>query len=198
MFIQIIQGKARDKAGLERQNDAWERDIQSGAKGYLGMTGGVADDGTAVFLARFDSEAAAQANSARPEQGEWWNDTAKCFDGEVTFQNCTDVDLEVIGNPDDAGFVQIMQGTASNKSRVRELEQQLLPKLKQMRPDILGSVRAWDGDRWMQAVYFTSEADARNGETAMGEDAPPELEEFFELSGEPTFIDLKDPWLKTP
>lgn len=198
MFIQIIQGKINDKAEMDRLNDQWEKELAPGAKGYLGMTGGVADDGTAIFLARFESEQAAKANSERPEQGAWWNEASKCFDGAVTFRNCTDVDLETVGNPDDAGFVQIMQGHASNKARVRELEAQLLPQLKAMRSDILGSVRAWDGDDWTQAIYFTSEADARQGEAKMTGEPPAELAELFELSGEPTFIDLKDPWLRSP
>ena len=83
MFIQVIQGKTNDKAGLLRQNERWEQELAPAAKGYLGMTGGVADDGTAIFLARFESEQAAEANSDRPEQGAWWNETAKAFGGEV-------------------------------------------------------------------------------------------------------------------
>ena len=56
MFIQVIQGKTKDKAGLSRQNDSWGTDLEPGATGYLGMTGGVADDGTVIMLARFESE----------------------------------------------------------------------------------------------------------------------------------------------
>src|SRR5689334_11063567 len=127
MFIQVIQGKTGDKAGLARQNDRWQKDLAPGATGYLGMTGGVADDGTVVFLARFDSEAAARANSERPEQGTWWSDTAKYFEGDVTFRDCTDVDVEQIGDLDRAGFVQVMQGVASDKDRVRQIGSQLTP-----------------------------------------------------------------------
>ncbi|WP_219414363.1 hypothetical protein [Pseudonocardia nigra] len=47
------------------------------------------------------------------------------------------------------------------------------------------------------AIYFTSEADAREGER---KEVPPELaaqmEEMNKLSiGEPEFFDLKQPWL---
>ena len=45
------------------------------------------DDGTLVLLARFESEEAARANSERPEQGEWWAETEKIFDGEPTFKD---------------------------------------------------------------------------------------------------------------
>jgi hypothetical protein len=196
MFIQVIQGKTNDKDGLARQNDQWGTDLAPGAKGYLGMTGGVADDGTVIVLARFESEAAAKANSERPEQGAWWNDTVKYFDGDITFHNCTDVDVETIGNPDDAGFVQVMQGTSSNKARVRELGPQLTSKMAQLRPDVLGNVVAWDGDQFTQVVYFRSEAEAREGEKKMDQ-APPELHEIMELAPVSGYLDLKDPWIKS-
>jgi hypothetical protein len=197
MFIQVIEGKTSDKAGLARQNDRWQMDLAPGAKGYLGMTGGVADDGTVIMLARFESQAAATANSERAEQGAWWTDTAKCFDGEVSFRNCTDVDVDEIGNLDDAGFVQVMQGTASDKARVRELGSHLTSKMAELRPDVLGNVIAWDGDHFTQLVYFSSEAEAREGEKKMG-DAPPELLEIMELAPVSTYTDLKDPWIKSP
>jgi hypothetical protein len=199
MFIQIIQGKTNDKAGLTRQNDRWEQELQPGAKGYLGMTGGVAEDGTAIFLARFESEAAANANSQRPEQGAWWNETAKYFDGEPAFRNCSEVDVTQIGDLDSAGFAQVMQGTCSDPARMRALDKKLMPELQRIRPDVLGSVRAWDGNDFTEVVYFTSEAAARDGERKMNESEPPaELEEYMALSGEMSFLDLKEPWVESP
>ena len=194
MFIQVIQGRINDKAGIARQNDQWEAELAAGAKGYLGMTGGVADDGTAVFLARFDSAASAKANSERPEQGAWWNETVKYFDGDVTFRDCTDVDVEQIGDLDSARFVQVMQGTSSDKARVRKLGPQLTAKIAELRPDVLGNVVAWDGDQFVQVVYFRSEGDAREGEKKMDQ-PPPELQEIMELAPVTSYIDLKDPWI---
>ena len=196
MFIQVIQGKTNDKAGLAQQNDRWESDLAPGAKGYLGMTGGVADDGTAIFLARFDDEKSAKANSERPEQGSWWSDTVKYFTGDVTFRDCTDVDVEQIGDLDSAGFVQVMQGTASDKARVRQIGPQLTAKIAGLRPDVLGTVIAWDGDQFIQTVYFRSEAEAREGEKKMDQ-APPELQEIMELAPATSYLDLKDPWIKS-
>ena len=196
MFIQVIQGRTNDASAVAAQNDRWQADLAPGAKGYLGMTGGVADDGTVIVLARFDSEASATANSERPEQGEWWNDMASLLDGEVTFHNCSDVDVEQMGDLDGARFVQVMQGTATNKARVRELGPQLASKMADLRPDVLGTVVAWDGDEFTQAVYFRSEADARKGETKMDQ-APPELHEVMELAPPTSFIDLTDPWVKS-
>jgi hypothetical protein len=198
MFIQVIKGNTNDTDGLRRQLDRWQEEVRPGAKGYLGTTGGVADDGTAIFLARFESEEAARANSNRAEQGSWWNDTSKYFDGEVTFQDCKEADTTLAGGTDDAGFVQLMQGRARNKARLRELEQQLMPQMTEMRPDVIGSVRGWDGDRFTEAIYFTSEADARKGEENMPQDGGQELEEFVSLVEDLTYIDLKDPWLRSP
>jgi len=196
MFIQVIEGKTSDKSGLARQNEKWETDLAPGASGYLGMTGGGADDGTVIFLARFDNEAAARSNSERPEQGSWWNETAKYFDGDVTFRDCADVDVEQIGDLDAAEFVQVMQGTSSDKARVRQIGAQLTAKLAELRPDVLGTVIAWNGDQFTQVVYFRSEAEARDGEKKMDQ-APPELQEIMELAPVTSYVDLKDPWIKS-
>ncbi len=66
------------------------------------------------------------------------------------------------------------------------------------RPDIIGSVGIeHDDGAYTMAIYFTSEAEAREGES---KEPPPELkaqmEEMDALSvGETEFFDLKDPWL---
>jgi hypothetical protein len=195
-LIKDNHANTNDTAGPARHNDRWEADIAPGAAGYLGMTGGVADDGTVIMLARFDSAASAKANSERPEQGSWWTETAKCFDGEVTFRDCTDVDVEEIGDLDEAGFVQVMQGTSSDKARVREIGPQLTSKMAELRPDVLGNVVAWDGDQFTQLVYFRGEAEAREGEKKMDQ-APPELQEIMELAPVTSYIDLKDPWIRS-
>lgn len=197
MFIQVIQGKANDPDGLRRQFDRWQQELRPGAKGYLGSTGGVADDGTAIVLARFESEEAARANSDRPEQGAWWNETAKYFDGDPAFRNCTEVDTILAGGSDDAGFVQVMQGRVKNRDRLRELEAELMPKMAEQRPDVIGSVRGWDGGHFTEAVYFTSEADARKGETSTPGDGAEDFAEYESLVESLTYIDLKDPWLHT-
>lgn len=198
MFMQVIQGKTNDTDALRRQLDRWQEQLGSGAAGYLGTTGGVADDGTAIFLARFESEEAARANSDRPEQGEWWGETAKCFAGEVTFRDCADVDTMFAGGSDDAGFVQVMQGRARDRERLRALEQSFEPRMSELRPDVIGSVRGWDGDYFTEAIYFTSEAEAREGEANMAEGAEDNMEEFSSLVEDVTFIDLKGPWLRSP
>ncbi len=198
MFIQVIQGRTTDADGLRRQLDRWQDELGPGATGYLGTTGGVAEDGTAIMLARFESEEAARANSDRPEQGAWWAETAKFFDGEVTFRDCTDVDTTLAGGSDDAGFVQVMQGRVRDRQRLRALEEVFVKQMTELRPDVIGSVRAWDGDFFTEAIYFTSEEEARKGEASMPESGGEEFEEYTALVEDLTYIDLKDPWLRSP
>jgi hypothetical protein len=70
----------------------------------------------------------------------------------------------------------------------------MLEQLRAARPDLLGGHRVWfDDGTYVEAAYFTSEADARRGEKA-GDFAAPQ-QEYTDMFGEPTFIDLRDPLL---
>jgi hypothetical protein len=201
MFVQVIQGRVSDPAGQRALMDRWSSELGPGADGWLGATSGVADDGTGISVVRFESEDAARRNSDRPEQGAWWEQMAATYDGEPTFQDCTMVDVETPGDPAQAGFVQVMRGQSSDIKRARELMANDDTDWASFRPDILGTVWAGSDDgAWTMTIYFTSEAAAREGEQ---KEPPPELaahmEELNSLSvGEPTFIDLRDPWLVSP
>ena len=193
MFIQVIQGDVRDADQLHRQLERWRTEIKPGARGYLGSTGGVTLEGRGITLVRFESEEAARANSERSEQGAWWNEAVKAFDGEVAFHDCRDVDRALGGGSNAAGFVQVIQGRANDQAEMRRRAPQLEQQLHERRPDILGIVVGWHGDGgFTQAVYFTSAEDARQGEAATDND---ELRrEFMSLiDGEPTFFDLPTP-----
>jgi hypothetical protein len=161
----------------------------------------VTEDGRFIALARFESEEAARRNSDRPEQDAWWAQTAKVFTGEATFHDSSNVIVDVTGEPDKAGFVQVMQGRSSDPAKARELMSEDSPEWAAFRPEIIGSVAVeHDGDAYTMAIYFTSEAEAREGER---KEPPPELkaqmEEMNALSvGEVDFFDLKQPWLYSP
>jgi hypothetical protein len=201
MFVQVIKGRTSDPAGMQAHMEEWASSVAQGAEGWLGATAGVTDDGTAVAVARFDSEDAARRNSERPEQGEWWTKMATYYDGEPEFRDCTIVDVDTYGDPNQAGFVQVMQGTVSDPGRARDLMAGDTTDWPSFRPDILGTLWASTaGGDWTMVIYFTSEAEAREGEQ---KDPPPEaaalMEELNSLgSGEPTYLDLRDPWLTSP
>ena len=201
MFVQVIQGKVADVGKARAALDQWHETLAPGAVGWLGSTAGVTDDGTFIALARFESEEAARRNGDRPEQDRWWSETAKLFSGEPTFHNSTDVDVDVAGDPDQAGFVQIMQGKISDPARAKAIMAQDTGERAAYRPDVLGTIVAQheDGDYTM-AVYFTSEEEARAGERK--EPSPAMKEQMEQMNalmlGAPLFFDLKRPWLHSP
>ncbi len=201
MFVQVIQGRTSDAGQVRAQLDKWVKEVAPGAVGWLGSTSGVTEDGRVIALARFESEEAAQQNSDRPEQSAWWQGMAALFSDEPVFHNSSSVEVDTPGDPSQAGFVQIMQGRSKDPDRQRELMANDPTDWESFRPDILGTVSiAHDGDAWTMAIYFTSEAAAREGEQ---KEPPPEMQQMMkemdELSiGEPVFYDLKDPWLDAP
>ena len=200
MFVQVIQGKVRDKAEVRAQLDRWVSDLAPRSVGWLGTTAGVTDDGTFVALARFESEAAADKNSSLPEQGEWWDTMAATFDGEPAFHNSTTARTDLAGDPSQAGFVQVMQGTTSDPDRLWALLTDDPVDLAAARPDILGRLMCLhDAGAWTMAIWFTSEAEAREGEKKeMPPEAAERMAELRALGDEPSYLDLREPWMDGP
>lgn len=201
MFAQVIQGRTSDAEAVRAAAERWVKELAPGAAGWLGSTVGVTDDGRFVAIARFESAEAARRNSERAEQGQWWEETRRLFDDEPTFLDSEDISVEMAGDPDRAEFVQVMQGRTTDTARSKELMARFrLEDMQELRPEILGSVLIWqDGGRWTQAIYFTSEAAAREGERS----EPPEawqtaMSELMELGGEPDFLDIRRPVLHSP
>lgn len=201
MFVQVIQGRVSDAAGLKRQFDRWQEELAPSAEGWLGITGGITEDGRFVALARFTDEDAARKNSDRREQGDWWAETEKCL-ADVMFHDCTLVDTTLGGGSDDAGFVQVMQGKVTDVEKARALNAEGDKMLPNERPDVIGGITAWhpQNGRFTAAYYFTSEAEARKGEAAMADsesfgDYAKQMGEIAD--GEPEYMDLKEPWLSS-
>jgi hypothetical protein len=196
MFVQVIEARTSDPDGVRQQLDRWMADLRPGAKGYIGTTSGVAADGRTVALVRFESEDAARANSNRPEQGAWWAEMEKLLD-DVRFSESSDVTTFLAGGSDDAGFVQVMKVAGVDRSKIEDGDRQFEPLAATLRPDLIGGVRVWTGpDSMIEANYFTSEADAREGEKV---EPPPEVAEGFAdymaMMKEAEFVDFSDPYL---
>ena len=201
MFVQVIQGRVADPARVKAALDRWAEELAPEAEGWLGTTAGVTEDGRFVAAARFESEEAARRNSDRPEQDRWWAETSRLFDGEPSFLDSSDVEVDTNGDPATATFVQVMQGRTSDPERARRLMTDDSIDWSAFRPDLLGSVAVGhDGGAYTMVMWFTSEAEAREGER---KEPPPELkaqmDEMASLGvGEPEFFDLKDPWMYAP
>lgn len=198
MFVQVIQGKAKDAAGLRKQIERWDQELKPGAIGYLGSTAGVTADGEFISLVRFEGEESAQANGARAEQTAWWEETAQYLEDPL-FHDCTLVDLMDEGGSDDAGFVQVIQGKVTDVEKARALDKGTQEQMKDMRPDVIGGIVAWhpENGRYTNAIYFTSEAEARVKEKESA--SSPEFEAFMKewqalSDGEPKFLDITEPW----
>jgi len=200
MFVQVIQGKVADADGLRSAVEQWRDVIAPSVSGWLGTTGGVTADGTAIAVVRFESAQVARTNSERPEQQQWWAEASKYFAGEVSFHDCPDVYTFLDGGSDDAGFVQIIQSRTGDPGRARELMDEAGEAMRAQRPDVIGGfVALHDDGGFTQVLYFTSEAAAREGER---KEMPAELrhvdEELRSLAADATFFDLTTPWFFSP
>ncbi|MGI8774493.1 MAG: hypothetical protein ACR2KQ_05695 [Actinomycetota bacterium] len=201
MFVQVIQGKAKDPAGLKKQWERWNQEVKPSAKGFLGSTGGVTANGDLIVVARFENEELARANSDNEAQGAWWEETSQYVESPI-FHDCTEVDTMMSGGSDDAGFVQIIQGKVKDVQAARDLDARTEGDMSKLRPDVIGGITAWhpENGRFTNTVYFTSEAEARANEKESG--TSPEFQKFMEAmqansDGESVFHDISEPWLSS-
>jgi len=196
MFVQVIRGPVQDVDGLRRLMDRWNDELRPGADGYLGTTAGLTDDDELVALARFTDAASAARNSERPEQSAWWAEAEKCFSRAPVFQESDDVTLYLGGGSDDAGFVQVMAGRCIDRARAEALEREWVPRLAPLRPDLLGGYTAWHADgTFTEVAYFTSEADARKGESMeLPDEVQAALAESDDCYTDVVYLDISEPW----
>ncbi len=200
MFLRVIQGRVPDRTAMRAQHETWAREIGPDVPGWRGCAAGITEDDRFICLSWFHTAEASARLAARGDQREWWARTERLFLGPVVATEFPDVAVLLDGLTVEAGFVQVIQGRAADATRLRTLERDLLRHLPDGRPDMLGGVAAARADgRFVQAFAFSSEELARAGEH--GEQLP-ELEEvLFELrrlTGEPSYHDLRHPWIAAP
>lgn len=196
VFIQVMQGKCADADRLGERLDLWRDSLSGGADGWLGTTCGLTGDGQFVGVVRFASREAAEANSRRPEQDEWWRETVAALDGDVAFADYDDVVTMLDGGSDEAGFVQVMRGRVPDPAAFRSFMAQPMDALRAARPEIIGgTVAVGDDGGFTQTIYFTDESAARLGEKQeMPPDVRRQMEEGMGQFDVEQFFDLHDPW----
>ncbi len=180
--------------------DRWRAELEPRASGWLGSTSGVTDDGRWIALVRFESEDAARRNSERPEQGAWWSRISQHI-ADVVFHDSARVHTFKDGGSDQAGFVQVIQGHSEEMEHLAILALSREDQLTQEAPHILGMTVAEHADRpgdFTQAVYFTSEEDARRWERGHPAESEPGLAEIFSLMTDLRYFDVRNPWLESP
>jgi len=197
MFVQFIRAQVGDEAAVRRTMERWEQELRPGADGFLGSTTGITTAGEMVAVVRFASEEQARRNSDRPEQGAWWAELEKAFAGPASFLESGDVDVSMGGGSDDAGFVQIMIGRGDRAAATAANSPDAEAILRRERPDVIGSLTLWaDDSRFVDVIYFTSEADARAAEAGERSEEGRELfEQFQQAMPVEEFLDLPDPTL---
>jgi hypothetical protein len=192
MFVQIIKGKTTNPEAMMALGEKWQQELRPGATGYLGSTIGAASDGTFFAAIQFTDDVAAKANSERPEQDAFFKEMSQYIDGEPAFRESSDTSLLFDGPSDKATFVQVMESTCKDRAKAEAMESgEMLDALRAARPDLLGGLRVWDGDQAVEVAYFTSEADARTGESSS--DFGGTQEEFMSLYDNMTFTDIPNP-----
>jgi hypothetical protein len=202
MFVQVIQGRTSDPTALRHEWERWDQELKPAASGFLGSTAGVTANGEFIALARFEDAEAAKANSDRPEQGQWWEGVSRHLQDPL-FHDCTLVDLMGDGGSDDAGFVQVIQGKVTDIEAARQLDRETQDQMSGLRPDVIGGIVAWhpQNGRFTNAIYFTSEAEARENEQKSA--SSPEFQDVMAKmqalsDGEPKYLDLVEPWFSSP
>ena len=188
MFLQIIEGKTSDPAGLKERWQEWRSTVKNGAIGYEGSVAGVTSEGDFVAAVRFGSAEDAARNSARPEQTEWWNGTAALL-VEPRFVDCPDGEMWIDRGHASATFVQVIQGPPGGEDHTDDE----VEELEEIRADIIGGFSGTHPDGgFTTIVFFTDEESARQGEST------PEFEEWdaeATASEDRRFWDLRDPWI---
>jgi hypothetical protein len=199
VFIQVIQGRLTNRAGIQEEMDRWMVELQPGARGWLGSTSGGTDDGRFIATVRFESEEAARRNSDRPEQDAWWGRASQHL-ADVAFHDSARVHTYKQGGSDDAGFVQVIQGHSDDMDRLAELSMAEEGTLAQEAPHILGMTVFEHADRkgdFTQVVYFTSEEEARRWERENPPESNPRFLEAFNLMHDLSYLDLRDPRMES-
>jgi hypothetical protein len=201
VFIQIIQGRATNPPGIRRDLGRWQRQLATGAHGWLGTTTGITEDGWSMSVIRFASEDHARRNGERPEQREWWRDASQHL-ARVVFHDALRVHTYLDGGSDEAGFVQILQGHTDDMERMAGLGRDQDAALAPDAPRILGRTLAEHADRpgdFTQTTYFTSEQDARRSEQERSAKADePVGKELRSLMTNLRYFDLRDPQMLSP
>ena len=157
------------------------------------------DDRRFLLFARWESEEAAKALLTQPELQAWYDEFQQSFDGAVEFVETGDVTTQLAGGSDAAGFVQAIKISGVDRQRVEGADGEFENIAPQVRPDLIGGIRAWTTpDAFVGVNYFTSEQDARAGEKQVPPEFAERFEDFMAMMKDAEYFDFTEPFLHTP
>jgi len=200
MFIQILQGRVADEAGVRGEVERWQGELGADAPGWLGLTAGIGDDRTFLIVFRFASEAAVRANEARPEVSSWRAAVKQHLVGPVRLDQCPVVRTPKTGSPARAGFVRVLQGRVADPRRLAAVREEFERGL-QRQPHLLEVVvgEHEGGQRYFTEVAsFISERAVRAAERAMPVESAVQLGMVRSFMERLRLVELHDPWVFTP
>jgi hypothetical protein len=200
MFIQILQGRVADEAGVRREVERWLGDLGVQAPGWLGLTAGIGDDRTFLAVLRFASGAAAMANDRRPELATWRAAIKQHLVGPVRLDQCPVVRTPKAGSPARAGFVRILQGRVADPARLATLQGEVEHTL-QRQPHLLEVVVGeHEGGHgyFTEVASYVSERAVRAAERAMPVESAKQLGMVRSYMERLRLIELHDPWTFLP
>jgi quinol monooxygenase YgiN len=200
MFIQVLQGRVADEAGVRREVERWHGELGADAPGWLGLTAGIGDDRTFVTVLRFESEAAARANQARPQVTAWRAAVKQHLVGPVRLDQCPVVRTPKAGSPARAGFVRILQGRVADPYRLAAVQQEV-DRALQRQPHLLEVLvgEHEGGQRYFTEVAsFVSERAVRAAERAMPVESAVQLGMVRSYMERLHQVELHDPWILAP
>lgn len=157
-FAQVIEGYVDDReTALIDWND-WCASLPS--SGEINHTIGSSDDGRIVVLIFGDS-----ATALGDEGSKLSAQPFSHFKGPAIVYESERIDASLFGPWEDAGCVQLIHGRARHIDRLEGLTQEMLAEVRETCPDVLGHVMIhYEDNRFTEAIYFTSEEDARSEE----------------------------------
>jgi hypothetical protein len=200
VFIRIMRGRVVDGARTRFELARWRQELSAGTPGWQRLTAGVTDDGEAVAVFRYDSEAAARRSGERPQQVAWRASVERQLAGPAVWYDCPVVNVMKAGDEADAGFVQVMQGRLVDPVRLAAMRAEVERTLRARAPHVLGVSVAEhaDGVGFTEVTYFTSEREARAGERQMPVEMAVQLGTVRSYMEGLEFLELREPVLAGP
>lgn len=195
--VQVVRGTTSSAPAVADLWRGWIDAVAPVLPGWLDVTGGVTADGDVVCVTRFADEEAARRALDHPDHRAWWQNTQPVLGADVQVHASDDVGPPEYDADPAAGFVQMMLATVADRPAVERIEHELDEAFRRWRPDSLGGYRVWlPGGKMLAVDYFTSEAEARAGESS---EPPPEvadaLPRWLALMGDVEWFDLRHQWV---
>ena len=196
VVVEVVQGSTTDPESVRQQLDRWMVDVAPHAPGWRGTTAGVAVDGRFVAMIRFDA-----AVAGIPGHDQWRAETMAMLHGDTSDLIYDRVTVLKRGDDRAAGFVQFVLGRVHDLAAAETYLKDFDPIYAPLRPDSVGRLMAGrDDGRFIGAFAFTSERDARKGETRK---VSPEIAAMIKRGntlgdGPARYIDLTEPWVYAP